>query len=134
MAKPHRIQANILEEFLNDPRTLNLYQADPVRHHVHVAAIVKRGKVIAEARNRNGSRSSGSGYSTFSIHAEKNVVKQLGDISQLRDADMYIMRIAPDRANAGKHHFKCSKPCSQCQPFLEKCMREYGLRNVYYTS
>ena len=27
-----------------------------------------------------------------------------------------------------------SKPCPQCERFLQKCMDKYGLRNVYYTS
>jgi hypothetical protein len=134
MAQPHRMQMSILEEFLHDPKTKNLYQCDPGRQHVHVAVIVKRGKILAEAYNRNGGRSNGSGYSNHSIHAEKNVVKQLGDISQLRDADLYVMRVAPDRLNTGKHLFRNSKPCSDCRLFLEKCMREYGLKNVYYTS
>jgi hypothetical protein len=134
MAQPHRMQMSILEEFLHDPKTKNLYSCDPGRQHVHVAVIVKRGKVLAEAYNRNGGRSNGSGYSHHSIHAEKNVVKQLGDISQLRDADLYVMRVAPDRLNTGKHLFRNSKPCNDCRLFLEKCMREYGLKNVYYTS
>jgi hypothetical protein len=46
-----------------------------------MAVIVKRGQILAEATNNYGSRSRGSGYSKSSIHAERNVVKQLGDIS-----------------------------------------------------
>jgi hypothetical protein len=26
-----------------------------------------------------------------------------------------------------------SKPCPDCQKFLLKCMKEYGLRKVYYS-
>jgi hypothetical protein len=26
-----------------------------------------------------------------------------------------------------------SKPCADCQKFLEKCMRDYGLRKVLYS-
>lgn len=133
MSNLRRSHLNILENFLDDPRTQNLYRWDSGRQHVHVAVLVKRGKILAEAYNRNGSRSSGSGYTDKSIHAERNVVKQLGDISQLRNADMYIMRIAPDRLRTGKYTFKPSKPCYNCQLFLDKCMREYGLKNVYFT-
>jgi hypothetical protein len=92
---------------------------------------VKRGKIIADATNRVGSRSMGSGYSERTIHAEKNVIKKLGDISQLRGADMYVIRHGRSENSDG---FLCSKPCHDCQQFLEKCMREYGLKNVYYTA
>lgn len=95
-----------------------------------MAVVVKRGKVIAQASNGLGSRSRGSGYSKYTIHAEKNVVKQLGDISKLRDADIYVMRVS----KCDNPTFMVSKPCHECECFLQKCMREYGLRNVYYTS
>jgi hypothetical protein len=93
---------------------------------LHIAAIVKRGKVIATAQNRIGTRSKGSGYSDQTIHAEKSVVKKLGDISQLKGATLCVWRLS--RVNVLP-----SKPCSECHLFLEKCMREYGLRCVQYT-
>ena len=99
-----------------------------------MAVLVKRGKVIASARNRYGTRSRGSGFSASSLHAEKNVVKELGDISQLRGADMFVMRFSKNRLLEGHERFRSSKPCYSCELFLEKCMREYGLKNVYYTS
>lgn len=94
--------------------------------HFHVAAIVLRGKVIATANNRLGTRSKGSGYSKSTIHAEKAVVKELGDISKLRGATLCVWRLS-------SIHVLPSKPCSDCHMFLEKCMREYGLRAVQYT-
>ncbi len=87
-----------------------------------------------EAFNKNGNRSLGSGYSDFSIHAEKNAVKELGDISKLRGADMYVMRISASRTNTTSKKFMNSKPCPACDMFLRKCMKEYGLNNVYYTT
>ena len=134
MSNIHRNCASILEEFLSDPRTMNLSDCDRHRNSVHVAVVVMRGKVLAAATNKNGSRSSGSGYSNHSIHAEKNVVKQLGDINRLRGADMYVMRISRDIKKVHTEKFLCSKPCNQCQIFLEKCMKEYGLKNVYFTA
>ena len=130
----HRTKTNILEEFLNDPRTTNMAACDKQRQSLHVALVVMRGKVLASATNRNGSRSSGSGYSSHSIHAEKNVIKQLGDISKLRGADLYVMRVSRDIKKCGAERFLYSKPCEQCQIFLEKCMKEYGLKNVYFTA
>ena len=134
MSTVHRTHASILEEFLSDPRTTNLVEYDKKRYSLHVAVIALRGKVLATATNRNGTRSMGSGYSTHSIHAEKNVVKQLGDISKLRGADLYVMRISRDVTKVSTDKFLCSKPCDECQAFLEKCMREYGLKNVYFTA
>jgi hypothetical protein len=134
MTTVHRTHASILEEFLSDPKTANLAECDKKRYSLHVAVIALRGKVLATATNKNGTRSMGSGYSTHSIHAEKNVVKQLGDISKLRGADMYVMRISRDAQKIRKEKFLCSKPCDECQAFLEKCMKEYGLKNVYFTA
>jgi predicted nucleic acid-binding Zn ribbon protein len=130
----HRARASILEEFLSDPRTTNMANCDKLRQSLHVAVIVLRGKILASATNRNGSRSSGSGYSSHSIHAEKNVIKQLGDISKLRGADLYVMRISRDPKKNHTERFLYSKPCDECQIFLEKCIKEYGLKNVYFTA
>lgn len=106
----------------------------------HIAAIVKRGKVIAIAANRVGTRSRGSGWSDCTIHAERSVVKALGDIRKLKGATMYVIRIPPDLTGSGKPlpfkpdpELRESKPCSDCQIFLEKCMRKYGLVRVIYT-
>lgn len=135
MDRLHASQEAILSEFLADPRTRNLRVTDPQMMSVHIAVLVKRGKILAQATNRNGSRSSGSGYSDRSIHAERNVVKQLGDITKLRGADMYIMRISRDFTHrVGFDRYINSTPCRDCQLFLEKCIREYGLKNVYYTA
>jgi hypothetical protein len=95
--------------------------------HLHYARILRRGKSIAEARNSIGSRSKGCGYSDQSIHAERAVVKRLGDLSQLNGCVLLVVRIN----KAGD--FLNSKPCADCQKFLEKCMRDYGLRKVIYS-
>lgn len=95
--------------------------------HTHHATIIKRNKILASAINRVGSRSMGSGYSDWTIHAERAVVKRLGDISQLRGATLMVVRY--NRKGAMLN----SKPCHDCQLFLEKCIREYGLRKVIYS-
>ena len=131
----HAATKNLLETFVADPRTTSMTRHDKGKNHVHIAVVVGRGgKILATATNKAGTRSKGSGYSDYSIHAEKNVVKELGDISKLRDADMYVMRISPDHKREGLDKFLCSKPCPQCTLFLEKCMREYGLKRVFYTA
>lgn len=130
--KLHRAETALLEQFLNDPKTQRL--GDYHTTSIHVAVLVRRGQVVAYANNRVGSRSRGSGYSQQTIHAERNVIKSLGDISLLRGTDMYVMRFSKDSHKVGHDRFMSSMPCSSCQIFLEKCMKEYGLKNVYYTS
>ena len=119
----------ILEKFRSDPRTrkMRLYH----NTSVHLAVVVQRGKIIAEATNRLGSRAKGCGYSNYTIHAERNVIKKIGDYNKLRDADMYVMRCGKGINN---DKFINSKPCADCEYFLNKCMRKYGLKNVYYTA
>jgi hypothetical protein len=100
---------------------------------LHVAFLVKRNKVIAIATNKIGSRSKASGYSECTIHAEKNVVKQLGDIGQLRGATLYVIRISKCVAKKGIDKVQNSEPCHDCHLFLEKCVKQYGLRRVFYS-
>ncbi len=120
---------SFLEAFLSDPRTTNLKFVHKTQ--IHVAVLVKRGKIISHATNRVGSRSRGVGFSDKTIHAERNCVRQLGDTSQMRGANMYIMRISKDSENPV---FMSSKPCHECEVFLEKCVRKYGLRQIFYTT
>lgn len=100
---------------------------DPVPTHTthfHVAFIFLRGKLLASATNQIGSRSRGSGYSTMTLHAERAVLKELGDISKMRGSVLVVVRIGKDGS------FLNSKPCSECELYLDKCVRDYGLR--YY--
>lgn len=103
---------------------------------LHIAIIVQRGKIIAEARNEIASRSNGAASrgSMNYIHAEKNVVRTLGDISKLRGSVMYVMRIGKKFKNSTDFAFKYSQPCPQCTVLLTKCMKSYGLQKVYFTS
>ena len=107
----------IFEKFRNDPNIQNIQK----RHYtsVHVAVLVSRGKIIAHAHNKIGSRSQGCGYSNYSIHAEKNVVKEAGDINKLKGANMYVFRLG---RGENSEVIMNSKPCYGCTLFLEKCM------------
>ena len=100
---------------------------NPHRTSLHYAQILQRNKVIAFARNSVGSRSRGCGYSDMTIHAERAVVKRLGDTSKLAGCVLIVWRVGP------QGNILPSKPCPSCQLFLEKCKREYGLRKVVYS-
>ena len=102
----------------------------------HVAAVVKRGKLLSVGTNRAGTRSQGSGFSAFSLHAERAAVKALGDLSLLRGAELYVVRLPhAGRVREGlTNDLLYSRPCHECTVFLEKCMRVWGLRRVLYTT
>lgn len=132
MARPVReCDYALLENFLNDPNTMRMRQTD--KTSFHVAMLVNRGRIIQVASNRLGSRSRGSGYSNRTIHAERNVIKQLGDVNQIRGCDLFVMRIGEYKTTK-ERYFANSAPCHECQVFLGKCQVKYGLKNVYYTS
>jgi hypothetical protein len=102
----------------------------------HVAAVVKRGKLLSVGTNRAGTRSRGSGFSAFSLHAERAAVKALGDLSLLRGAELYVVRL-PHAGHVREgltNDLLYSRPCHECTVFLEKCMRVWGLRRVLYTT
>jgi len=106
---------------------MEFHHKDVHNTSLHYAQLIKRNKVIAFARNSIGSRGRGCGWSDNSIHAERAVVKRLGDLSQLRGCVMIVIRI-------NKHdELLNSKPCPECERFLFKCMNEYGLRKVVYS-
>ena len=95
---------------------------------LHIAILMKRGKILEIASNSIGSRSKGSGYQERTIHAERAVLKKVGDISKLNGATLIVIRIMRGTKEVGN-----SEPCHSCKCHLEKCMREHGLRQVYYS-
>lgn len=106
-------------------------QAQALKHRtfIHVAALLKGKRIVAVAANKTGSRSQGSGYGNSTLHAEVAVVKKLGDISKLRGLSLVVFRYGPEIRS-----WKQSRPCEICTKFLHKCMTEYGLNRVYYST
>jgi hypothetical protein len=95
----------------------------------HIAILMKRGKIIEIASNSIGSRSKGCGYQERTIHAERAVIKKLGDMSKLNGATLIVIRIMRGTKEVGN-----SEPCHSCKCHLEKCMKEHGLRQVFYST
>jgi hypothetical protein len=129
IAEPEPKPAHAFQKYLIETFAVNADARKNAKHRtsLHKAVIVKRGKIIAEATNQIGSRYMGAGFSDNTIHAEKAVIKKLGDFTKLRGADLYVFRVG------GEEHSHFSQPCPDCQMFLKKCMREYGLRFVFYS-
>ncbi len=134
--KPYNMRSSTLFSYLMDtfqPEAKVNEQAT----YKHTSAIVSHGKVIAVATNRigakararkTGPRYDNSPHGSCTIHAEIAAIRSVGDLNRLRGADMYVWRISTALGRPGN-----SKPCAECQCVLEKCMREFGLRNVYYS-
>lgn len=101
----------------------------PQKHttHFHIAFLFLRGKLLAVASNQIGSRSRGVGYSNYTMHAERAVVKEMGDYSKLKDSTLVVIRLGANGT------FLNSKPCKECSVFLEKCVRVYGLSTIHHS-
>lgn len=96
---------------------------------VHIAFLYARGGVlIAMATNRVGSRSRGAGYSKYTIHAERAVLKMVGDNTLLRGATMVVVRVGK------RGDLMNSMPCHECQCHLNKAIDKYKMRRVYYSA
>lgn len=114
----------------SDLSSLGTDYADQARtsfgNHFHIASLYVRGALVARATNRIGSRKRGAGFSEFTIHAERAVLKLI-DHSLLKDAELVVVRI-----NA-QGHYLSSKPCHSCQRALTAAMKKWGLRKVWYS-
>jgi len=96
--------------------------------NLHIAMIFKGKRMLAIATNFLGSRSQGCGFGERTIHAERAVIKKLGDHTLLDGAIMVVFHVT---SYGGAILY--SEPCKGCKPHLRKCMREYGLKCVYYS-
>ena len=122
---------------LNNNSALHLIQREIsvdsvwMKHNTqaHIAILMKRGKILEIASNSVGSRSKGSGYQERTIHAERAVLKKVGDTAKLNGATLIVIRIMRGTKEVGN-----SEPCHSCKCHLEKCMREHGLRQVFYST
>ena len=96
---------------------------------LHIAFLYGRGgALIAMSTNSIGSRSKGAGYSKYTIHAERAVIKMVGDNTLLRGATLVVVRVSK------KGELMSSLPCHECTCHLTKAISKYGLRRVYYSA
>lgn len=104
--------------------------AKPVRKintNLHIAFIIRRGKILSIASNSVGSRQKGCGYNERTIHAEMAALKKL-DWRDLDGADMYVFRW-----RISVNNIAYSLPCYNCSTVLNKCIKNWGLKRVYYS-
>jgi hypothetical protein len=95
---------------------------------LHVATIYGRGgAVLGLATNRIGTRHRGAGYSGMTIHAERAVMKAVGDVSLLNGATLVVIRLNK------KGELMSSAPCHECHVAIKAAMRKYGLKRVVHS-
>jgi len=100
----------------------------PHNANFHVAYLYNnRGQLMAKRPNGIASRSRGAGCSDYTIHAERAVLKALGDFNKLRGATMVVVRYGAYGT------LEPSKPCHGCTCHLTKAIQQYGLRRIYYS-
>lgn len=85
----------------------------------HVALLFHKRRLLAIGQNLLGGRNM--------IHAEADVIRKVGDVSKLRGAVLVVVRIS----RCGEIRY--SAPCHSCQCLIEKCKREYGLRDCIHS-
>ena len=85
----------------------------------HVAILFIGRKVIAIGQNRLGDRRT--------VHAEMDVIREVGDTAKIRGATLLVIRIGP------QGNLLNSAPCTACQCLLEKCKKTYGLKSFLHS-
>ena len=123
-----RITRETSYQFVNENLPVKALWARSNLTKLHIAVLVKRGKIIETATNFLGSRSCGFAYNDRSIHAEMALIKKVGNYKRMQGATMIVIRLTE-----ATNKLTNSKPCENCQIKLNKCMRLYGLRQVYYS-
>jgi hypothetical protein len=97
----------------------NRYTTKHQRTSCHVALVFHKRRLIAIGQNLLGGRNM--------IHAEADVIRKVGDLSKLRGAVLVVIRIG----RTGDIRY--SAPCHACQCLIDKCKREYGLRECIHS-
>lgn len=121
--KPRSFEQKLLDLLIEEAIRIRQYK----KGFIHIAIVTKRKKILSIAFNRIGSRQSGCGFSDYTIHAERNAIKNVGDTNKLNGASIYVIRVS------NQNCIMNSEPCHDCRLLIEKCQKNYGLRNVYYS-
>jgi len=89
------------------------------------SVVVHGNEIISMGHNHH----SDSMSNLWSFHAEVAALMQLKKLpkSQLKECEMYVVRIGPP---SSKCAVRMSKPCKHCAKFIE----DMGIRKVFYTT
>lgn len=90
-----------------------------VKNHRHGCVIVRDNKVISTGFNHWKS-------SDKTVHAEMDAISKLKKTEDLRNCELYVVRIGTDLMNCP---LKYSRPCEACSA----CIVKRGIRRIYYS-
>lgn len=122
MMIPTWLIRNIEDTIDNNPKYTTKYDFN----HNHIAFIFRGRKLIAVGQNKIGTRSHGCGNNRFTVHAEVDAIRTVGDVSKLKGTTLVVIRV-------GSQGFLNSKPCKACSCVIEKCMKSYGMRTCLHS-
>lgn len=97
----------------------------------HGSVIVKDGKIVAKGYNKyTGYDRNGGAYANgkWTVHAEADAIHNYTK-SNMKNADLYVLRFH-DKTN----EISNSAPCHSCKELIDRCMKKFKLKKVYYTS
>lgn len=93
----------------------------------HVSILVRGGRIVAVGYNRvKPNPMQNPSYVMRTVHSEVDISRQIG-YNSYKGAILYVTGLT--QAN----HLVFSKPCQSCQKKIE-IYKDYGLRDVYYTT
>lgn len=103
----------------------------------HGALLIKGNKIISRGYNRTLGEKCG----LASYHAEKMALMNC-EKREIRGATLLVIRLKHnvdysqvDFQNCDiRDIFMYSKPCCKCESLIQKCIREYGLKRIYFSS
>jgi len=108
---------NFIENAVSTAKKSNMTQR-------HGCVIVHKNKIISFGFNQSFLSCK------FSIHAEQAAITKAKKIltrPELKNCRLYVVRIGEDSM---ENPLKYSKPCPDCS----KCIRDAGIKTVYYTT
>jgi len=112
---------------------LNIAKKSDMRCKHGCVIIDNRGNIISTAFNNSIITSKDKLYSinkchNITIHAEEKALRNV-DHKKLLGAILYVVRYDI----LTEEDFMNSKPCKRCTIIIEKYMKKFGLKKVYYT-
>jgi tRNA(Arg) A34 adenosine deaminase TadA len=106
----------------------NVHHADLIQNSRHCAAIVHKNEVLSIGWNKKKTHPMQKKYSSrpdrLFVHAEIDAITKIKDKSILKDCDIYVLRLSKSDLISN------SKPCPGCN----NAIRDYGFKNVYWTT
>lgn len=97
----------------------------------HGSVIVKDGKIVSRGYNKyTGYDRNGGAFANgkWTTHAEADAIHNCTK-SNMKNADLYVVRF-----HSKTNEISNSEPCNDCKELIDRCIKKFKLKKVYYTS